>query len=320
VVATPIQRVVLVFVLHDPGGPVLLVRRPASASVYAGRWSTVAGDVEGGDPLASARGALAAELPAARVELGAEGLAVDFSDTVRRRQLSFRVHPFLARFTGGALPDGAVWVEPDELILRGALGETVPELDEALARVLDPPAALPPPFRDEARLLHTLEAPSRALARRAVAIVAGGAPPERVAALRPALARVVNAARAAGRPSRDVAHELELAARAEQRAVLSAIEGAGTVAALGAVPVEPTAPPATAALLVIGVEAVLPRGDVVAPAGAAAAARAALARGARVLACADAWAGWADDIPPPLPPELELLPRGLLTRVIGSAN
>jgi hypothetical protein len=212
------------------------------------------------------------------------------------------------------------WVAPDELILRTALGETIPDLDEALARVLDPPAALPPPYREEARLVHTLDLPSRALAARAVAIVAGGAPPERVAALRPALARVVNAARAAGRPSRDVAHELTLAARAEQRAVLSAIDGALAVATLGAVPVPATAAPDDAALLLVGAEAVLARGDIVAPRGTSAAARAALSRGAAVLACADAWAAWADDVPPPLPPELELVPRALVTRIIGSAN
>src|SRR5260221_162162 len=51
----------------------------------------------------------------------------------------------------------------------------------------------------------------------AFAWVAGGAPPERVAAVRPCRARLVNAARAAVRPSRDVLDEMHRAARAAAR-------------------------------------------------------------------------------------------------------
>jgi hypothetical protein len=315
--------VVLVFVVRDDTGHVLLVERPAGAAVYPGRLSTVGGDLAPGERVEDAgHRALIAELPAgAAAELVRGGLPVDFTDTVRRRSLSFRVHPLLARVAEDVPAARARWVEPDDVIVATALGKTLPELDEALARVLDPPAALPPHVRAEARALHGLAAPGRELARRALAIVAAGAPPERVAALRPALARVVNAARAAPTASRDVAGELLAATRAEARAVAAVTEGARAVAVHGDVPFDgPAVPVERADLLVIGAEAVLPHGDVVAPAGALAAVRIAAARGAAVLASADAWAAWPDDVPPPLPPDLELVPRDLLARVIGLEN
>lgn len=105
-----------------------------------------------------------------------------------------------------------------------------------------------------------------------------------------------------------------------ERAVLSIVAGVSRVATVGDVPVAASAALDEASLLLIGAETVLARGDIVAPAGATAAARAALTRGATVYACADAWAGWSDDVPPPLPAELEIVPRELLSRVIGSAN
>jgi ADP-ribose pyrophosphatase YjhB (NUDIX family) len=315
------QRMVLVFV-HD-GDEVLLVQRPGRAPSYPGRWTTVSGAIAPGDGVEhAARRALAEELTNDAV-IEAAGLYVDFTDTIRKQSVSFRVYPALAR-AGRPSPAGARWVAPDDVILAAALGETVPELDEALARVWDRAGALPPQFRAEARAILASPAPARELAARAAALVAGGAPPERVAALRPELARVVNAARAAASPERDVAHELGLAARAAARAVAAALERARRPVAVGAVPNDvPAAEIGTlggADLLLLAAEALLPRGDVVAPAGAVALARAAAVAGIPIAACGDAWATWEDDVPPPLPPELELVPRELVGRVIGLWN
>jgi len=312
------QRVALAFVAR--GGDLLLVQRSASAPIYPGRWTTVAGSVEAGEPPpAAAWRALAAELPLP-VTLVAAGLPLDFSDTIKKRTVAFRIHPFLFHLAGEEPADVMVgrWVAPDEIIMASATGETIPELDEALARVWDPPAALPPLYRDEARAIHAdRQSSARALAVRAAALVAASAPPERVAALRPALARLVNAARAAARPGRDVPHELDLAARAEARAVASVAAGR-RVAAIGPAPLPEDAtrvPVESADLTVVAAEAVLPRGDVVAHAGAVAA-----AEKRPVIVCTDAWAAWPDDLPPPLENGLEIVPRELIARIIGAAN
>jgi 8-oxo-dGTP pyrophosphatase MutT (NUDIX family) len=337
---TPKQRIVMAFLARGPD--VLLVQRPARAPIYPGRWTTVSGPIEPGElPEAAAVRALAAELPA-EVRIVAEGLAIDFTDTIRKKTVNFRIYPFLARLseTELALPVAAArWVAPDDVIMAAAVGETVPELDEALARVWDPPEQLPPPYRAEARAIREDRLSSaRELAGRAAALVGRAAPPERVAALRPALARLVNAARAAARPGRDVVRDLELAARAEARAVASVASEGARIGAVGAVPLpadrvaawawDPAGCADLAArarrheldLVIIAAEAVVPRGDIVARAGAAAVAAAAMAAGVPVVACADAWAAWADELPPPLEPGLERVARELLGRIVGAAN
>ncbi len=324
------QRLVVVFVIASAEhgrDEVLLVQRPGGALAYAGRWTTVSGIVGTGESAAAAASrAVLEELPSESLELERGGLYVDFTDTLRKRSVAFRLYPFLARVPAGArrpaLP-ASRWVRPDDLVLASALGETVPELDEALARVWDPPAALPPQFRAEAGAVRVARAGSRELALRAVAMVAGGAPPERVAALRPELARFVNAARAAVSPERPVAAELAAAARAEARAVASVVEGAARPGGVGPLPEVPgrvLLPPARDLdLLILAAEAVLPRGDIVAHAGALAAARA-LPPGVPVVASTDAWATWEDELPPPAAEGLEVVPRELVTRVIGSWN
>jgi 8-oxo-dGTP pyrophosphatase MutT (NUDIX family) len=316
------QRVAMVF-LTDGAGAVLLVRRSAKAVTYPGRLTTVSGPVDPGEPPESAaRRALTTELGEVAATPLAAGLPLDFADTIRRKMLVFRVHPFLFRVDPGRLarlPE-ATWVGADEVIVASASGETIPELDEALARVWDPPSALPPPFRGHARAIAgDRAASSRELAVRGVALVAGGAPPERVAALRPALARYVNAARAAVRPARDVVDELHRAERVLQRDLGAEIPAGARVAVVGDVPAATaaTVDPGSADLLLVGAETVTELRDAVAPAGALAAARAADAAGVPVLVVADPWAAWPDDVPPPLEPGLELLPRELVTRVVG---
>ena len=319
------QRVALAFVVRR--GEILLVQRSARAPSYPGRWTTVSGPVETGEsPDAAAWRALRAELPIA-VEIRAAGLPLDFTDTIKKRTVTFRVYPFLFE-TSDARPVTPVeadarWASLDEVIMSSATGETIPELDEALARVWDAPGALPPIYRDEARAIQLdRHSGTRSLAARAAALVAASAPPERVAALRPGLARVVNAARAAVRPDRDVAHELLAAGRAEARAVASTI-GAGTrVGTVGPVPLPPDArlvPIADADLVLIAAEAVTTRGDVVAHAGALAAVSAAFGR-VPVIASTDAWAAWADEVPPPIEPGFEVVPREALACVVGAAN
>jgi 8-oxo-dGTP pyrophosphatase MutT (NUDIX family) len=319
------QRVALAFVAR--GGDVLLVARDAGAPLYPGRWTTVSGPVEPPElPEAAALRALAAELPLP-VTLRSAGLPLDFTDTVKKRTIAFRVHPFLFTLADPEAPlplPEARWVAPDDLILATALGESIPELDEALARVWDPPAALPVLYRAEARALHEdRHSSSRELAGRAAMLVAACAPAERVAALRPGRARVVSAARAAARSDRDVPAELVAAAWAEERAVSAVVAGVARLATVGAVPLpagRAAVPVDEADLLLIAAEAVLPSGAIVAPSGATAAAEAAERRQVPVIACADAWAGWADDVPPPLEPGFELVPRAHVSRVVGVAN
>jgi len=286
------QRLVLVFV--GDGDQVLLVQRPVRAASYGGRWTTVSGIIGSGESAPeAARQALEAELPGTPVRLERAGLHVDFSDTWKKRSLSFRVYPFLARLEAARPePPSARWVSVLEVIHACALGETVPELDEALARVWDPPGALPPQFRAEARALSASGDLSRDLARRAAALVAAGAPPERVAALRPARARVVLAARAAARnaTARDVPGELMRAEAGMRRFAESEARRAG-----GDAP------------HVAFAETILPTGDAVL--------RAAPPPG-RLWIAADPWTEWDDDVPPPLEPGMVLVRRAAYDRLL----
>lgn len=226
-------RVVTSFVAHK--GRVLLAKRSDKVSTYRGRWAGISGTVAPGElPEVAAWRELEEEtgLGQDALRLVRAGLPLDVEDVHGKRPRRFRVHPFLF-----ALEDGAEvelnqehtegrFADPDELIVLCAVGDTVPELDEALARVWDPPAALPPHYREEARaLVADRQSGAAELALRAAALVMRGAPAERVAALRPSMASVVNAARAAAQPGRDVGAELgrareraEAAARAELRA------------------------------------------------------------------------------------------------------
>ena len=202
------RRVVTVFLAR--GGRVLVLKRSAAVATYRGRWAGISGSVETGElPAAAASRELGEETGlrgGSEARLVRQGLHVDVDDGAGVRALRFRVHPFRWDLAEGAEPrldfehDEARWMAPDELIPLAAAGETVPELDEALARVWDPPAALPPPFRPDARALFDDRTSGAAeLARRAVALVHAGAPAERVAALRPH--STVNGAAPASAPS-----------------------------------------------------------------------------------------------------------------------
>ncbi len=272
---------------------VLLVRRPRTASPYPDRLSTAAGPLEPGElPEDAARRAVATELGVAGEPIRA-GLALEFTDTIRKRSVTLRMYPVLCRIAAVPRVEDARWLTPDQIIVRAALGETVPELDEALARVWHPPEALPPLFREEARAIHRdATTPSVALAARAAAMVLAGAPPERVAALRPARARIVNAARAAARtPSaRDVPGELMRAEAGLRRFVDAELRRAGADAPH-----------------VVYAETVTAAGDAVLrappPSG-------------RVWIAADPWTEWEDDVPPPLEPGMAIVRRGAYERLL----
>ncbi|HKA90618.1 MAG TPA: NUDIX hydrolase [Haliangiales bacterium] len=272
---------------------VLLVRRSRTASPYPDRLSTAAGALDPGElPEDAARRAVATELGVTAEPIRA-GLAVEFTDTIRKRSVTFRVYPVLCRVTAVPRVDEARWLTPDQVIVRAALGETVPELDEALARVWHPAEALPPLFRDEARAIHRdATTPTVALAARASAMVLAGAPPERVAALRPARARIVNAARAAARTAtaRDVPGELMRADAGMRRFVDVELRRAGADA--------PS---------VVFAEAVTPAGDAVL--------RASPPPG-RLWIAADPWTEWDDEVPPPLEPGMAIARRGAYERLL----
>jgi ADP-ribose pyrophosphatase YjhB (NUDIX family) len=278
------QRVVMAFVERGDE-EVLLYRRPRSAVPYPDRLSTATGPLEAGErPEEAARRAVAAELGVAGEPVRA-GLALEFTDTIRRRSVTFRVYPVLCRIAAVPRLDDARWLTPDQVIVRAAVGETVPELDEALARVWDPPTALPPLFRDEALAIHTEMTPSSALAARAAAMVLAGAPPERVAALRPARARIVQAARAAARTAtaRDVPGELMRAEAGMRRFVDTELRRAGAEAPH-----------------VAFAETLLPTGDALLSAAPPP---------GRLWVAADPWTEWDDDVPPPLEAGMALVRR-----------
>jgi ADP-ribose pyrophosphatase YjhB (NUDIX family) len=286
------QRVVMAFVVNGDG-EILLYRRARTVAPYPDRLSTAAGPLEPGElPEDAARRAVAAELGVTGEPIRA-GLAVEFTDTVRKRSVTFRVYPVLCTISAVPRLDDARWLTPDQVIVRAALGETVPELDEALARVWYPPEALPPLFRAEARAIHLDQAtPSVTLAARAAAMVLAGAPPERVAALRPARARIVNAARAAARTStaRDVPGELMRAEAGLRRFVDVELRRAGADA------------PG-----VVYAETVMPAGDAIL--------RVAPPPG-RLWVAADPWTDWDDEVPPPLEPGMTIVRRGAYERLL----
>ena len=308
----------MAFVVAD--GEVLTCRIPARAKVYPGRITTPSGPLADGEtPEAAARRALLAETGLDAIP-SAAGLPLEFTDTVRKLSVQFRIHPVLFRLAERPVVAGVEdlrWLTPADLVVASVQQETVPDLDEALARVLDPPAALPSIFRAEAHAIFAdRRADSLELAGRAAALVMAGAPPERVAALRPARARFVHAARAAIDPERDVVGELTRAAFAAARFAHAALDS-GRAAAFGPIAGVPVSAAADIRFdhidqLLLGVEALTAAGDAIAPAGALALARAAHATRVRVTVVADAHAGWADTIPPPLEPGLELIPRALI--------
>jgi ADP-ribose pyrophosphatase YjhB (NUDIX family) len=285
------QRVVMAFVTQG-AGEVLLVRRKRTVAPYPDRLATAAGPLAPGErPEDAARRAVQAELGLA-VEAMRVGLAVEFTDTLRKRNVTFRVYPVLCRPLAPPQVEDGIWMTPDEVIVRAALGETVPELDEALARVWDPPEALPPVFREEARAIHRDATTSSAeLGGRAAAMVVAGAPPERVAALRPGRARIVNAARAATRSGRDVPGELLRAQSALERVVDGERRRTG------------------GSVEIVHAEALTRGGVAVCPVGTG-------GRGPLWVAV-DSWAEWEDDVPPPLEEGWELVPPEKIERVVA---
>ena len=147
-------------------------------------------------------------------------------------------------------------------------------------------------FREEARAIHRDATTSSAeLGGRAAAMVVAGAPPERVAALRPGRARIVNAARAATRSGRDVPGELLRAQAALERVVDGERRRTG------------------GSVEIVHAEALTRGGAAVCPAGTG--------RRAPLWVAVDSWAEWEDDVPPPLEEGWELVPAEKIERVVA---
>jgi hypothetical protein len=318
-------RMVSVFVTHD--GRVLLSRSLTGAKGRRRRWDTLSAPVAAGvDPAAVASALVPGVMRA--------GLPVLVDEEGRREpDLHLVAHPYLV--DGQAGPAGedleTAWFTPDEVIVLSVTGETaVAALDELLARVWDPPAALPLPFRDEARALSLDRTSSSSeLAIRAAALVSGGAPAERVAALRPSLAVLVNAARAAA-VGRDVFDEIgtsELRARDALAALLAPGQTIATVGKHRVVTAALAVSPAVTVIheaatlegvtrVVVGAEAMSPPGDALCPVGSVRLARLCAETSIPFTVACDSWRRWPDDVLPPAEEGLEVVPRALMTDVI----
>lgn len=218
-----------------------------------------------------------------------EGLPVDVDDQSARKPLAFRLYPVAVEVA--AEPAAAVAVPPDELIILCATNQATPELDEAWARVGDRIAALPPQFRDEARAIAADDdSDTVELAIRGAALVVSGAPPERVAALRPFSAMYANGVRASARASRDVPAELREAFAALCGRVADAVgRRRAAVVARGSTLRRNVEDPEIAVILA---DAVLQDGTTTAPAD--------IPDVPRVIVSDPHWDAWPDTIPPPL--------------------
>src|SRR5262249_22925573 len=193
------RRVVTAFVRRQER--VLTVRRSDRVSSYRGKWAGISGYVGSGElPDDAALREVWGETGLFPGFLGG-GLPLDVDDAETDR--AWRVHPFLVAASADSEPRldweaaESRWVLPEEL----AALDTVPGLSEALARVWDPVAALPEPLRTAARALREDHVRGAAeLAPQAWALAAQSPQhAELVAALRPTMAPVEAAARAAGR-------------------------------------------------------------------------------------------------------------------------
>jgi 8-oxo-dGTP pyrophosphatase MutT (NUDIX family) len=347
-------RVVTAFVERE--GRVLVVRRSDRVRTYPGRWAGISGYVNASELPEDAALREVREETQLRARITCAGLPIDVDDG----DLKWRVHPFLAATMGGApqLDWEAVearWIHPAEV---GKL-EAVPALVESLARVWDPVQEVPAALRHAARAIRDDRLRGATELARAAWELAARAPEqaERVAALRPTMAAVVAAARAAGRgekwkPRTDAATAAAaavmqpgsrvvtisrsstlLAAFAQVSSPLEIVvaesapgfEGRATADAIARaghqvelVP-DSEAPFAvrTADLVIVGADAITRRGDVINKAGTLPLALAARQYRVPFYAAADDSKRWDDDVPPPLEAHFDVTPAELVTSVLG---
>jgi len=348
-------RVVTAFVERE--GRVLVVRRSDRVRTYPGRWAGISGYAGASELPEDAALREVREETRLRARITCAGLPIDVDDG----DLEWRVHPFLVATLGGApqLDWEAVearWIHPTDV---GKL-EAVPALAESLARVWDPAAELPHALRHGARAIRDDRLRGATELARAAWELAAKAPEhaEKVAALRPTMAAVVAAARAAGRHekwepktehaiaaaaavlrpgSRVVtisrsstllaafaqasALELVVAESApgfEGRATADAAARAGHQVELVADSEAPFAV-RSADLVIVGADAITRRGDVINKAGTLPLALAAREYRVPFYAAADDSKRWDDDVPPPLEAHFDVTPAALVTSVLGLA-
>ena len=334
----------------------LVVRRSDRARTYPGRWAGITDYVGPSELPEDAALREVREETQLRARVTCAGLPVDVDDG----ELRWRVHPFLVATTGGApqLDWEAVearWIDPAD----AAKLEAVPALPELLARVWDPVQELPSAMRHAARSIRDDRLRGATELARAAWELAWRArdQSEKVAALRPTMAAVVAAARAAGRgekwqPRTDEAiaaatavlqpgtrvvtisrSSTLLAAFAQVAGPLEIVvsesapgfEGRATADAAARVGhhvelcADAEAPFAvrTADLVLVGADAVTRRGDVINKAGTLPLALAARESRVPFYAAADASKRWDDDVPPPLEAHFDVTPGELVTSVLG---
>jgi len=256
------RRVVTGFVIRpseaegESGGmEVLLLQRSEKVRTYQGKWAAVSGSVEAGEDPAAAMVREMEEETGWRVGEGLRlvrgGLPLDVDHCMPGgRSLFFRVHPFLFSLQEGCGQRSPAidwehsafqWKPPAAVAVLDVAGETVPQLHDTLARVLDPPGLVAngqgPLHRRALELFNNTEHGAAELAVQAASLVVDGADPEAVACLRPTMVALVNAARlaAAGGASNSDGSVEEQLRSALQTAVsqgAAALRGATRVATI----------------------------------------------------------------------------------------
>eukprot|EP00192_Tetraselmis_astigmatica_P006345 CAMPEP_0117676376 /NCGR_PEP_ID=MMETSP0804-20121206/16134_1 /TAXON_ID=1074897 /ORGANISM="Tetraselmis astigmatica, Strain CCMP880" /LENGTH=510 /DNA_ID=CAMNT_0005485499 /DNA_START=222 /DNA_END=1754 /DNA_ORIENTATION=+ len=254
------RRVVTGFVIRpseaegESGGmEVLLLQRSEKVRTYQGKWAAVSGSVEAGeDPAAAMVREMEEETGWRRRASAREGRPPTDVDHCMPggRSLFFRVHPFLFSLQEGCGQRSPAidwehsafqWKPPAAVAVLDVAGETVPQLHDTLARVLDPPGLVAngqgPLHRRALELFNNTEHGAAELAVQAASLVVDGADPEAVACLRPTMVALVNAARlaAAGGASNSDGSVEEQLRSALQTAVsqgAAALRGATRVATI----------------------------------------------------------------------------------------
>lgn len=226
--------------VDDSAEDVLVLQRSQDVRSYQGRWACISGSVEEEEqPQAAMWREMCEEtgwVEGRDLQLVRPGLPIDVDDSPKPgKTYSFRVHPFLFSLQSGTTSrdspqidwehTGYQWVSAEGMREMDEGGETVPRLFETLQRVWDPPAMITDSgLQQRARgLFNDHQRGAAELAKDAAELVLAGADAESIAALRPTMVPLVNAARrAAELKAGGDAVQAELAAALDRAAVEAA--------------------------------------------------------------------------------------------------